>query len=388
MAQDVTHIIEILHSRKILLSITFEHLMLILCPLFLIPAAYFCYNDVRRRRRSTTVPSGCTKLGLQNVSNNADEFDEKYDTGTADATKWRVKTIYVHPIKSCAPIELAIADVDAEGLTYDRKFAFAELLKPLSIKADASDEDKMPRWTFRTLRQPGYEKLALVKPEIWIPTSTNAQDSGRLGCVEQEGALIVKYPNEPTGTLAALDRLMLKWGLLPKESSFRVPFHPGKNHKYPLERVNIWVDNPTWLNMGEHVPNDFKEWLGIKNPFTIFRADPDSYRNIFRCAPRKEEIGYQPAIGFQDAYPLNLMNIASVHDVSKKVGSTINGLSVRRFRTNIVLEGPPAYDEDDWKYVKIGENEYYCACHTVRCRVSISMLLEYELILSVAQRRS
>lgn len=31
------------------------------------------------------------------------------------------------------------------------------------------------------------------------------------------------------------------------------------------------------------------------------------------------------------------------------------GLSVRRFRPNIVVEGPAAWNEDDWKVVKIGE---------------------------------
>lgn len=371
MGQDVTHIVKTLHSRQLFLGITFERLILLLYPLFLIPVLYLWHRDLRRRRFSVPVPPGCTKLGLKGASNCADEFDEKYAKGARNNGQWRVKALYVHPIKSCAPIELDSGDVGVEGFAYDRKFAFAELLKSTTVKQDASEEDRKPKWTFRTLRQPGYEKLALVRPEIWVPNSAGPNGGSNLRRIEREGALIINYPNVPVGAFAGLDNLMLRWGLLPKENSFRVPLNPGNDHKYPKEKVNVWADDPVWLNMAEHVPNDFKEWLGVKSPLSIFRADPESFRNVFRCAPRKEEIGFQPVVGFQDAYPLNLMNLASVRDVGNKLGDTIDKLTVRRFRTNIVLEGPPAYDEDDWKSVRIGENEFYCACRTVRCRVSI-----------------
>lgn len=370
MARDVTHLVADLGTTHVLFGITFEQLVLILYPLFLIPIIYFWYYDVRRRRFLSLVPTGCTKLGLQGESNNTDELDSKYDRGTKDQQMWQVKTIYIHPIKSCAPIELDIADVDAEGLTYDRKFAFAELLKPSVFNPSLSAQDTKPKWTFRTLRQPGYEKLALVKPEIWIPRNAEAEAAGSLRRVEQEGALIIKYPNVPTGVLAPLDRLMMSLGLIPKDNSFRVPLNVRRDHKYPREVVNIWKDDPIWINLGEHVPEDFKQWLGVKNPLSLFRVDPENYRHVFRCAPKREDVGFQPAVGFQDAYPLHMLNIASVHDVGSKVGNAISGLSVRRFRGNLILEGPPAYDEDDWKKIKIGDHELYCTCHTLRCRVS------------------
>lgn len=372
MAQDVTHIVKTLHSRQLFLGITFEQLVLVLYPLFLIPVAYLWVNDLRRRRFSAQVPLGCTKLGLQGRSNCADEFATEYSLGTSDNAQWRVKALFVHPIKSCAAVELSEGDVTTSGFEYDRKFAFAEFTKPTGVKQDAPEEDKQKQWIFRTLRQPGYEKLALVKSEIWVPKPGQKDQDPNLRRVEQEGALIVRYPNVPVGALASLDRLMLKWGLLPKEKSFSVPLNPSKQRKYPSEKITIWKDQPHWLNLGEHVPADFKDWLGVSNPVALFRADPEHYREVLRNAPRKEEIGFQPAVGFQDAYPLHLISLASVHDVSRKIGETIQDLTVRRFRANVVLEGPPAYDEDDWKYVRIGANEFYCACHTVRCRVSVA----------------
>lgn len=364
MAQDVTEIVKTLHSRKLFLAITFEQVILVLYPLFLIPAVLFWYRGLRRRRSTSDVPAGCTRLGLKGASHILDEFDKKYDKGNDDQSTWRVKALFAYPIKSCAGIELDEAEANVEGFTYDRKFAFAEWLTPPGKKE--------PIWTFRTLRQNGYEKLALVRPEVWIPRQGNTTTQGNLRRVEQEWCLIIRYPNVPSGILAPVDRLMLKWGLIPKENAFRVPLHPGKNHKYPIETVNIWKDHPEWINMVEHIPNDFKEWLGVKNPLALFRAAPENYRNLFRCAPRKEEVGFQPVVAFPDSYPLHLLNIASVHEVGKHVDQAIDRLSLRRFRPNILMEGPPVYDEDDWKRIAIGGNHLYSSCHTTRCKVCMS----------------
>jgi uncharacterized protein YcbX len=86
-------------------------------------------------------------------------------------------------------------------------------------------------------------------------------------------------------------------------------------------------------------------------------------------APRKETLGYQPSIGFADSYPVHLPHLASVRDVAIKVKENIPSFSARRFRPNILLTGPPAYDEGDWKRIRIGAEELYCACHTLRCKL-------------------
>lgn len=256
-------------------------------------------------------------------------------------------------------------------MEYDRLFAFAEHREP--TKADENGR-RDPVWTFRTLRQPGYEKLALVESEIWIPKPGASESSKALRRVEREGCLVVKWPNIPTGAFAWLDRLMLKWSLVPKQKRFTVPLYPSPDHDYPRERVDIWRSSPEWLNMGRHVPADFAEWIGTTKPLSIFRADPESHRHVFGNAPRKEVVGFQPAISFQDAYPLNIINITSVHDVGEKIDKAeIKHLSARRFRPNILIEGPAAYDEDDWKRCKIGGFEIFCSCHTTRCKVSLDL---------------
>ena len=356
------------------LGISIEQLILVLYPTFLIPAAIFWYFDIRHRRKSAVKPKGYKRIGVQSHSNICDEYDDhKYAQGVeagAEASgepRWKVKALFIYPIKSCAPIELTDSEVEGVGLAWDRKFAWAELMKP-QTRLDAPEEEKKPLWTFRTLRAPGYEKLALVKPEVWIPDeSKGGRDSS--GSKAAGALMVIKYPNMPSGLLAPLDKLALSLGLLPAERSFQVPLDPPLNHRYPSEDVIIWKNKPRWLNYGVHVPNDFSHYLGVENPLTLFRVDPASYREVHRNAPTKDNLGYQPSIGFADAYPVHLLNLASVRDLAARVKEDIPSFSARRFRSNLLVTGPSAYDEDDWKRVRIGGKEFHCACHTVRCRL-------------------
>jgi len=362
------------------IGISFEQCILLLYPACLIPAVLLWYFELRHQKQLKLQAKGCKKIGISDYSNIKDEYDDhKYATGVDvgkagagsgadEPRRWKVKAMFIYPIKSCAPVELDVANVEASGMEWDRQFAFAELLKPIT-RLDASEEVKKPKWTFRTQRAPGFEKLVHVRPEVWVPDATAVKNMTQLGGPDKEGALIIRYPNVPSGMLALLDKFFMSLGLISSERSFRVPLIPPPGHKYPVEEVAIWKDSPKWLNLGVHVTDDFKTYLGTTNPLTLFRVDPESYREVFRCAPRQEMLGYQSVVGFADAYPVHLLNIASVRDVAAKVKQDIPRFSTRRFRSNILLAGPPAYDEDDWKRIRIGGHEFYCACHTVRCRL-------------------
>jgi uncharacterized protein YcbX len=317
----------------------------------------------------SSVPRGYYKLGMKAPSNFADEADPKYAykdaetnghaTGTATNTKWKVKALMIHPIKSCRGIEVTSAAVDGAGFLWDRKFAVAEWM--------ASKKDKNVKvWTFRTLRQPGYERLAKVKPEIWLRNSMTEVLSQH---ADADGFMVVKYPYVPSGPFAWLYKIFAGLGVLGGETSFRVPLVPPKDHKYPVEDVTIWKDQPQWLNYGVHVPDSFRRYLNAKNPVTLFRVDPQIYREVYRNAPRKEELGYQAIVGFADSYPLHMLNLASVRDVAEKVQAAIPDFTARRFRANILVTGGGKYDEDAWKFVKIGKHKMHCACHTIRCKL-------------------
>lgn len=64
---------------------------------------------------------------------------------------------------------------------------------------------------------------------------------------------------------------------------------------------NYAVLIPSSSNMSALVPSNFARSFGAKHPIALFRLAPSNYREVYRCAPKKEEIGYQPVTAFADA---------------------------------------------------------------------------------------
>ena len=105
----------------------------------------------------------------------------------------------------------------------------------------------------------------------------------------------------------------------------------------------------------------------MSKPFALIRSAPLHPRHVFRNAPRQEELGYQPTVGFQDSYPVQILNLASVRDVASRLEPGAPPLSARNFRPNIIVAGGEAYEEDKWKYIRVGNTEFHVACRTARC---------------------
>ncbi|KAF9895056.1 hypothetical protein FE257_004684 [Aspergillus nanangensis] len=343
-------------------------------------------------------PRGCRKLGLSPENSNLhDEYDPKYSQGVSEKSTaedgrpaWRIKALFAYPIKSCAGVELDIADVIPTGFTYDRQFCFAEYVVPKPNPSVASpDQQQQPHWVARTMRDGELSKLALVRPEIWLPDPSAPDYSPDLDEVKSNGVMIISYPRFTRGPLhSSLLSLATTLGLLPKHLSFQVPLYPPREDAYPCTPVKIWKDSPFAYDYGHHLPATLREFLVSdpspkstpRGPLTLFRVNPSHLREIFRCAPRKEDIGFQTVTGFADAYPLHLLNLASIHDLARRCTHAIPRLTVRRFRANIIVQGPPAFAEDHWKRIRVGPAGYsatrhdagaeiYTVCRTMRCRL-------------------
>ncbi|ETN42670.1 uncharacterized protein HMPREF1541_01827 [Cyphellophora europaea CBS 101466] len=335
-------------------STSVQELFILLVPSLLIPAFFFLV----RRSRSEPNPYIYEKLGLKGESNLRDEEDPKYAiseaTSKSGSIDWKLKAILCHPIKSCGGFELATAKISGSGILWDRKFVIAEWAEA----PPKQGQERKTKWLFRTMRAPGYERLALVKPEIWLRKGSDT-----------DGLLIVRYPYVPSGPLASLHRLLMTLGLMSKEVSFEVPLEPPAKHNYPKEELDLWKDSPIWLNYQRHVPRSLQTLVQAKGPVTLFRVDPASYREVHGNAPKKADIGYQPMTGASDSYPLSIQNLASVRDLAAKISDEIPHFTIRRLRPNFVVSGGPAFDEDDWKCIKIGKHDIYTPCRTTRCKL-------------------
>lgn len=343
----------------------------------LLPAIILAFFRTIHLRKQGAELKGCRKLRLQIPSNLADEHDKCYSKPEqqGDPATWRVKSLWIYPIKSCAGVELNRAAVTGMGMEYDRQFCFAQLTSKFPARLDESKQEKAQHtWKFITQRT--VPAMARIKTEIWVPDPSSSTYSRAHPNVQGGGVLIIRFPSL-TGKTGLLEkaRIMLTRFGGKSEQIVHIPFNPNEEqisaNGYATEDMEIWRDNPTSLLMASTEKSDswiqdLRFYLGITNHLALFRLSTQP-REVYRCAPRKNQLGYQPTVGFQDAYPLHILNLASVHDVARNMVNGAPPLGARNFRPNIVITGGKAYAEDSWKRIKIGNFEYYIACRTVRC---------------------
>ncbi|KAL1800559.1 hypothetical protein ACET3X_000901 [Alternaria dauci] len=342
-------------------------------------------------------PAGCRKLGIRGRSNLEDQYSKRYAKG-GDPTPekpWTVKALFVYPLKSGAPVELDKSNIDHTGLKYDRQFTLAQQVTSLPTL----DGKVTSEWHFMTQRK--FPRLAKVETEIWVPdpSARGYKEDGEW--VKSDGCLTIRFPFSPDTDFTMEGLINYGKIMLAKLSGkseptleFRLPFNPPQERiqekGYRNEVVHIWKDNPVALNVSSEIDREVFEklryTLGAANPIALFRIDANAYREVHKCAPKKEDVGFETVIGMHDSYPVHIINLASVHDVASKLpnSSTDFGeiwqrrltlLDALRFRANIYVTGPPAFAEDDWKKAKLTSSnstssvDMHISCRTTRCKL-------------------
>ncbi|KFY18582.1 hypothetical protein V493_08498 [Pseudogymnoascus sp. VKM F-4281 (FW-2241)] len=354
------------------IPVLFTTLLLICAPLVIALGIY-------ASSASEEQPRGCRKLGIKTKSNLSNEFDKKFalgwplSTSEVPAKRWTVQSMWIYPVKSCRGVELDHADIITTGMKYDRQFTFAQLKN--SVPITETDEKKQTARTWEFITQRKFPRLATVKVEVWVPDHSGEGYHPDCDDVEGGGVVVIRFPYQQPGWRGKLEKMqaVLK-GSVP-ERQFRVPFDPTPSQVqkagYKYENVVIWKDTVNALNLEMDVPKELKEYLGVSNKLSLLRVDNSALREVYRCAPKAEDLGYQPVTGFQDAYPLHIMNLASVRDLEQKMPQAkgVPQLSARRFRANIIVTGPEPYEEDTWKRIRIGSYEFAVSCRTARCKL-------------------
>ena len=127
----------------------------------------------------------------------------------------------------------------------------------------------------------------------------------------------------------------------------------------PSRPVQVWSDRVEALDAGDQVAHWFSEYLGMSCRLVYM---PDS-------AQRPVDPNFAPAgsiVSFADAFPLHLISSASLDDFNTHLSRPVG---VQRFRANIVIEGAPAWAEDGWRRLRIGDIECEVAKACARCVV-------------------
>lgn len=205
----------------------------------------------------------------------------------------RIARLFVHPVKSCAGVDVREALLTETGLELDRAW----------MVVDAQG-------VFVTQRE--QPRLALVRPQI------------------KPHELVLSTPGMPALHIA-LD--------LPKQAI----------------AVELWDDEVPAFDMGDEAAQWFTDFLAMSaDANQASRAyRPHAYRLVrFDPAHRRASNldwtgGVQALNLFSDGYPLLVLSDASLAELNERLVSAGHAsVGLERFRPNIVLSGLHAHDED------------------------------------------
>ncbi len=208
-----------------------------------------------------------------------------------------IARLFVHPVKSCAGVEVSEALLTPAGLELDRAF----------MVVDAQGR-------FLTQRQ--HPRMALVRPQIGA----------------QEPLLRLQAPGMPDLPVALPE---------PAPASARTGVS-----------VSVWDDVvPAW-DMGEPAAQWFSAFLGLA--CRLVRFDPAHWR----LSSLDWTGGIEAPNRFSDGFPLLVASQASVDGLNERLlAAGEAAVGVERFRPNIVIGGVEAHDEDRIDALHIGTPE-------------------------------
>ena len=123
--------------------------------------------------------------------------------------------------------------------------------------------------------------------------------------------------------------------------------------------VRVWRSDVEALLVSEKVDEWFSKY--IERPCHLVWMPKNVRRDVNEAYKAGEGV-----VSFADGYPFLLASMSSLQDLNARLEQ---GISMNRFRPNLVIEGPPAFAEDRWKKVKIGEITFAVVKPCDRCAV-------------------
>jgi uncharacterized protein YcbX len=218
----------------------------------------------------------------------------------------QISALHIYPVKSCAGIALEHMTIGRAGPELDRRWMVV-----------SEDDGELLGLTQREM-----PRLALVQPSV-------------IG-----GELVLRAP-----------------GL----STLRVPV---EDDRPPTRTVLLRADSLRVIDEGLEAA----EWFG-----DVLEAEVRLVR-LPEAQARRVSLKYAPEPAYTsltDGYPALLVSEESLHDLNNRLHARGKfGVEMRRFRPNIVVSGVPAFAEDDWRRVRLGDLPFEVVKPCARCAIT------------------
>ncbi len=143
----------------------------------------------------------------------------------------------------------------------------------------------------------------------------------------------------------APDRAPIEWPLAP-------PSGPGR-------RVEVWGDPCDAISVSPDADRWFRDFLDA--PVSLVYMPDESLRPV--------DPDYAPPdaqVSFADGFPFLLASVASLDALNARLDAPV---TIERFRPNFVVDGCPAFDEDEWRDFTIGGLAFRGVKPCARCPI-------------------
>ena len=126
------------------------------------------------------------------------------------------------------------------------------------------------------------------------------------------------------------------------------------------QKVSVWGDDIAGQLCSIKANTWFSEYL--QRPCALLFFGENSHRE------KKPNTKEARKIAFADGYPLLLISQASLDNLnSRLVDNNQQPVTMAQFRPNIVVDHCPAFAEDEWQHIRIGEVEFIVSKPCERC---------------------
>lgn len=212
-------------------------------------------------------------------------------------------SICIYPVKSCRRVETDTAVVEPWGLAGDRRWLVTDTAGLLRTQR------KVPR-------------MALIRAGYGA-----------------DGRLRLSAPDQPDLEVAA----------------------PRRSEGAAVAEVSVWRFQGPAAWAGEEADAWLTRFLGL--PSRLAHMDDTSVRGVNPRFGRTDD-----RLSFADGYPLLLTTTASLAALNGWIAETGGeAVPMTRFRPSVVVSGTEPWAEDDWKLVRIGDQQFRVVKPCDRC---------------------
>jgi uncharacterized protein YcbX len=130
--------------------------------------------------------------------------------------------------------------------------------------------------------------------------------------------------------------------------------------------VRIWSDSVDCIDCGDEAAKWFSKCImGAETGFRLaFYPSTKPVKNYDETVYLFERADQSDSGSLHEETSFMLMNQASFDDLNTRIEKPTGPL---HYRPNFVVKGPQAWDEDNWKWVKIGGTIFKNVMPCVRC---------------------